>query len=162
MKTNFFTELEKLNLKEINISFLFKDNNVTVIILPKSSANDNATKLMPLSLSASIEKMDSDFFNHIKNPLQDVSDFYSNVENFEKEKERKKQNTMKQKEKKENIKKLEIKLKKIVESENFDADKNKSNVISICKELSILDIKNKLAEEWNKKINELTTKTLFD
>jgi len=162
MKTNFFTELEKLNLNEISISLIFKDEKVTVLVLPKTKAKDNATNLKPITLCATIEEMDNKFFDTVGKPLKDTGVYFSNVLNFEKDKAEKEQQTAEKKEQKNQATKKEDKLNTLVKSDDFNPNESKSKVLLLCKEILVLNPNSKLAKQWNTKINELTSKNLFN
>lgn len=162
METNFFTELQKLNLKEINIvvSF-FEEDKTTVAILPKSRAKDKATNLIPLIFTEKTEDLDKYFFESINKPLKNTATFFNNIEKYENFKEVQKAETEQAKEEKKKIQKVEEKLQKIVDDKDFNANEDKSKVLKYCKELKELDAKNSLAKIWETKIIELGSPELF-
>jgi len=105
---NFFTQMEKYlgkGLKSITITVQKNLNELTVVFLPVSAADDPAThNFIPLTFTDTAEKLDSDFLDDIASPMEKVTDFCNNVKAFEdqlKEKEKQTKKAKDEKEKKE-------------------------------------------------------------
>ena len=161
MKTNFFTELKKLDLKQLNFSVFFKEDTVTISVLPKSSSEDNATKLKPIVLRGNVEDLDNLFFENLSAPLKNTATFFSNVEEYQIQKSEKEKETQQAKDLKKEIKSLEEKLTKIVSEAEFNAEESKPKILTIVKDLLELSNSNTLANHWKSEIEKLTTATLF-
>lgn len=161
MKTNFFTELKKLDLKQLSFSVFFKENTVSISVLPKSNSEDNATKLKPIVLRGTIEELDNLFFENLSTPLKDTAKFFSNIEEYQIQKSEKEKETQQAKDLKKEIKSLEEKLSKIVSEAEFNAEESKPKILIIVKDLLELSNNNTLANHWKLEIEKLTTATLF-
>lgn len=159
--TNFFSELKKLNLKQLSFSVVFLDDIMTVSVLPKSNATDNATKLNDLRLSGTSEDLDTHFFDKLNTPLKNTAVFFDNVENYEKEQAEKLKETQQAKNLKKEIEKLEEKLTKVVGVEDFNIIENKDAITSLYTKLLAMSKTNTLANYWEKEIKKLDTPKLF-
>lgn len=84
--SNFFTQLKSvIGQAELQINIKSKGEELTVMINPKSSANDPAlSNIQPLILSGTPEELDEGFFNGISEPLSRVTGLMINIEEFEK------------------------------------------------------------------------------
>ena len=85
MQTNFFTEISKTGLTNMVIQIVKTENTFSVILSPKSKANDAALKSMvPILIKASNpEEVDEKFFDEIFKPLEKTSETFSNIEEYE-------------------------------------------------------------------------------
>lgn len=85
MKTNFFTEISKTGLTNMVIQIVKTENTFSVILSPKTRANDAALKSMvPILIKASNpEEIDEKFFDEIFKPLEKTSETFSNIEEYE-------------------------------------------------------------------------------
>ena len=85
MKTNFFTEISKTGLTNMVIQIVKTENTFSVILSPKTRANDAALKSMvPILIKANNpEEIDEKFFDEIFKPLEKTSETFSNIEEYE-------------------------------------------------------------------------------
>jgi PRTRC genetic system protein E len=81
----FFTQLSAaIGQAEFQLNIKPKGAQITVMITPKTSANDPAlANLQPLIITGTAEQLDADFITAITSPLQKLTGLISNLESFE-------------------------------------------------------------------------------
>lgn len=82
--TNFFTELQKLGLRETDINIKFVNGNIHVAISRKSEAEDEQKNLPALRIKGTAEELDKEFFPQITKPIEATDKFLTNIEEYEK------------------------------------------------------------------------------
>ena len=109
MQTNFFRQLDNINLKgdlQITLRPTTDNSFVLSILLNNEQCGDGARKLIPpLNLRGTAEELDNGFFECISTPLQTASGLMVDMENFMKQLEEAKKKSAMEKEKSEKEKK---------------------------------------------------------
>ena len=103
METNFFNQLAQLEFTgslQLIIAKGAETNLVVSVLLLNEQCGDEAKHLIPpVTLRASAEDLDKDFFNHITTPVQTVSGLMVDMEAFLKQVEAAKKQSAMEKEK---------------------------------------------------------------
>ncbi len=83
--SNFFTQMKSvIGQAEVQINIKTKGDLLTVMVLPKTTANDPALQeIQPLIMSGTPEDLDSGFIAAVRGPLKKTVGLISNVEDFE-------------------------------------------------------------------------------
>ena len=170
--STFFTQLKATGIKRVSIEVLFKGEEVTVFVTPKSSSS--STDIQPIILRGTLDEVEKGFFESVGRPLKMTSEFFSNVDDFQKQLEETKNNSamakqIKDKEKsdkEEKAKKLEKgfkQLEAITGSEGYDAKKEKDKVLKAIDIILEIDPENKKAKDFKEDfIKQVTEVSLFD
>ncbi len=167
MTTPFIKELASYNIKNIHIelAFDFENNIVSVLTVPKSPAEDQATKILPqLVITAPIDQIDPIYFEKLNTPLKVTQNFFDSTVDFEEKLAINKANSKQAENLKKEIKKLEEVLKKIKTKTDFDYSKDKVKIKKAIDEIFALDASNSLAKKEEKELKENAIKenTLFN
>jgi PRTRC genetic system protein E len=103
MNTNFFNQLEQLNLSGNLFLTISKGAENTLIVsvrLHNEGCGDDAKNIIPpFNLRGTAEELDSEFFERITTPLQTASGLMDNMETFMKQLEEAKKKSAMEKEK---------------------------------------------------------------
>lgn len=86
MKTNFFQQIEQLNVcSEMHFVIKKSENGFSVgILIKRLGLQDQASKLVPaMTLKGTAQELDEQFFNTISNPAKKTDEFFSNLANYE-------------------------------------------------------------------------------
>lgn len=129
MKTNFFQQIEKLNINsEMHFVIKKSTNGFSVgILIKRKGLEDQASKLVPpMTLKGTAQELDERFFETISKPAKETDDFFSNLASYEIQlkdaaKKTKMQETNQSKENREKEtrkKKYDEQMKKVIELEN--------------------------------------------
>lgn len=86
METNFFSKIAQMDINSKLMLTIAKATPTTLVVsifIENDSCGDKAKNLIvPFNLTATAEKLDEQFFQHIKKPLQKADGLLSNMENF--------------------------------------------------------------------------------
>lgn len=137
--SNFFQELDTLEIDTVTIIVKRSpDGNITVFVpIKDKDVKDSAVKgLKPFSLTTTPKLMDEHFFSKISTPLVNTTKWIDNLKQAEHQLEEQKKKTDIEKAKKAEIKKLSDAIKKILDKDDFDADKDKRKATKAIKELA--------------------------
>lgn len=169
MQTNFFTTLMSTGLKHVVLEIKdSEDGKITVFITPKTIAQDAALKtLKPLFITQTPEMIDEKFFEVVLKPLESIQETFTNVESFEAQKNEASKSTAKnkqeqdskkkeQEDKKTKIQKLTDGIKKIVDAEDHNPNKDKDKVFKLADELLELNPDNAYAKKVKDEIIKKT------
>lgn len=156
---DFFNKLSTLGIRSMTLKVLFTENdNATVVIAPHLIANDSALKaLKPLHLTGNVNLLDEQFFDSISEPLSKTAKLDTNVMAYEVQQEEVAKQTKIQKDKQDKIKKAKDALKKLVEGENYDSQKDKNKTIKAIENLQTIDPSNSYAVKIKKELTEQLT-----
>lgn len=157
MKTYFFSQLKSLGISDAQLNIkLLNETDIVVTVKVNSKAKDSAIKnLPPLTLSGSIEELNDNFLNIIKEPIQKTNTLLSSVVAYEKQLEEKEKATKlhktkvaKDKENKSKAKDLINEVTKALEDKTFDFRDNikVKNLISKLDKALTLDVNSKEAK----------------
>lgn len=160
----FFTQLAELRLAQVTLGFSFSADNdlITVSVLPKVNAKDEALKkVKPLTLTGTAEELDKEFFQHIQTPIESVSELYSNVKAFEQSVSKAKSSTEFAKKQKEKVKKELDKMQTYLKGKDFNPLKDYAEAIKLAKKVLDVDPKNKEALKTMETMTKYDKPTLF-
>lgn len=82
---NFFQNIAQTGINNVMIQIIQAENGqTTVFVTPKSTAKDEALKLLkPITLTGTPEELDFEFFQIITKPLEAAQQLFTNIESFE-------------------------------------------------------------------------------
>ena len=131
MKTNFFATIAPF-LGSMNLTLTVakgSGDTVVVSLLPQPRIKDNAKdSVQPMVIRGTIEELDNEFFNAIKEPMTKVTGIVIEIDNFEKGAEKLAEENKHQAELKAQAKKNKEKVAKIIIKANeFITDKDFNN-----------------------------------
>jgi PRTRC genetic system protein E len=160
--SHFFSSLEKTGIRQMGLSITFSDREVSVSVLPKSHADDKGLKsLRPLSLRASIEEMDSKFFEAVQRPLERTKTMFDSVEAYEASLKASEGRTAKAKKQKESVGKKTTVLQNLIKEKDFNPMKDHERVIKAAKEILVIDPENKEAKKVLERMSQYESPNLF-
>ncbi len=159
---HFFSSLEKTGIRRLGRSISSTDGEVSVSVLPKSHADDKGLKsLRPLSLRASVEEMDSKFFEAIQSPLERTKTMFDSVEAYEASLKVSEGRTAKTKKQKESVGKKATALQNLIKEKDFNPMKDHERAIKAAKEILALDPDNKEAKKVLEEMSQYESPNLF-
>lgn len=168
---NFFKQLSETGLLKVEINLVVKDESMTAIITPHIKGKNP----LPLTVTGTAEELDEGFFEVVTTPLKKAAGLISNVEEFEASLDETSTETKKAEEKttatkekaaaKATTKKAPVykhqkyldAILNIVNADGFVLnEENKDTLYAATSKLLVMDSKNEVALEWEKKIKELS------
>jgi len=84
MKTNFFHQLQALNIKGCTMNILAGENGkmtVSVLLTPQKTDKDFPV-LPPLIFKRTADELSEGFFNDLSAPVQETNELFSNIETY--------------------------------------------------------------------------------
>jgi PRTRC genetic system protein E len=161
----FFTKIGKLlnDSTSVNMTIKKDDDKLTVSLLPKSVAKDEAlSKISPIVMVGTAEEFDTAFFANITASVNKFTEFSAESITFEKSVEEAKEKSLMAKSKKEENKKKKEKVDKIIaEAKKFVEDKDGDKVRDCINKIAGLDPKNKAITGLEANLVEINGTTLF-
>lgn len=160
--SQFFSSLEKTGIRQLGLSITYTDGEVSVSVLPKSHADDKGLKsLRPLSLQASVEEMDSKFFEAVQSPLERTKTMFDSVEAYEASLKASEGRTAKAKKQKESIGKKSTALQNLIKEKDFNPMKDHEKAIKAAKEILALNPDHKEAKKVLEQMSQYESPNLF-
>jgi PRTRC genetic system protein E len=158
----FFSSLEKTGIRQLGLSITYTDGEVSVSVLPKSHADDKELKsLRPLSLRASVEEMDSKFFEAIQSPLERTKTMFDSVEAYEASLKVSEGRTAKAKKQKESVGKKATALQNLIKEKDFNPMKDHERAIKAAKEVLAIEPDHKEAKKVLEQMSQYESPNLF-
>lgn len=158
----FFSSLEKTGIRQLGLSITYADGEVSVSLLPKSHVDDKGLKsLRPLSLQASVEEMDSKFFEAIQSPLERTKTMFDSVEAYEASLKASEGKTAKAKKQQESVGKKATALQNLIKEKDFNPMKDHEKAIKAAKEILAIDPDYKEAKKVLEQMSQYESPNLF-
>ncbi len=131
-------------------------------VLTKGHAADKGLKsLRPLGLRASVEEMDSKFFEAIQSPLERTKTMFDSVEAYEASLKVSEGRTAKTKKQKESVGKKATALQNLIKEKDFNPMKDHERAIKAAKEILALDPDHKEAKKVLEQMSQYESPNLF-
>jgi len=160
--SNFFSALKETGIEQYGISILFDGDTVSISVLPKSSANDKALKLIkPLTIRGIVSEVDEKFFQILQKPLEQTNALFRNTKAFEEALKETEKNTQQAKRKKESVSKKATELKKLMKEKGFNPMTDHKKATDLADEILKIDPKHKEALKVKKDMKAYESPKLF-
>lgn len=150
----FFEQLNSLAFDQINIVIKSKENgDIMVTVKPHNFSNDEAyDNLRPLRIEGTPQEIEDDFVELIQKPLGVVHDKMKEAKEYDDHIKELELNTKAKKDIKEKLDKGLESAKKIVESEDFDIEKDAKKAINKYEKVLDIDKNNSTAKSAIEKL----------